>query len=268
MSDSTEVRFYFTSSSTPRELSIESGLNHWTNITPPLYIPADSVKSFSEQTTLPVDVSILGIMPHMHLLGKSINAYAIRPAGDTDKLIEIPEWDFHWQDCYFFPRFKKLVNGSVLRSEATYDNTSANPENPSSPPRDVYAGQNTTDEMMVTYAVYTLYQAGDEFIIVDSASALELDAPYYRGQQLLDVYPNPSVSELMLKCYFSKDDDATIQIVDLNGRVIKHFGTNVPIAEGYHVLKYDVSDIATGQYLLRMQTSERIVTRKIVIGVH
>jgi len=103
---------------------------------------------------------------------------------------------------------------------------------------------------------------------VDSASALELDAPYYRGQQLLDVYPNPSVAELMLKCYFSKYDDAAIQIVDLNGRVIKHFGTTVPIAEGYHVLKYDVSDITTGQYLLRMQTSERIVTRKIVIGVH
>ena len=38
----------------------------------------------------------------MHLLGKTIGTYMIKPGQDTVDLIDIPHWDFDWQDFYKF----------------------------------------------------------------------------------------------------------------------------------------------------------------------
>ncbi len=268
LQDSTELHFFFAPGAAPRDLFIEPILNYWTNINTSLYIPANTTRSYFERQYIGSNYSLLAVAPHMHLLGQSINAYAVHPAGDTDRFINIPKWDFHWQGFYTFPKFKKVPSGSTLRSEATYDNTTANPENPSSPPVDVAAGENTTDEMMLVYFVFAQYQAGDENIIVDSAVALNTPkelGSYYRGQQLLDAYPTPAASDLVIKCYLDNADVATIDLIDMQGKVVKRLKDREQVSQGYSAFSYPVSGLPAGNYVLRMQTSERVLSQKVMV---
>lgn len=51
---------------------------------------------------LPANYSILSVFPHMHLVGKDIKAYAFKPNLDTIHFVNVPKWNFMWQDFYFF----------------------------------------------------------------------------------------------------------------------------------------------------------------------
>jgi hypothetical protein len=58
-----------------------------------------------------------------------------------------------------------LLARSTLHVEAMYDNTSNNPHNPNSPPQDVSAGNESTDEMMIVSLVWVRYSPGDEDLV-------------------------------------------------------------------------------------------------------
>ncbi|NCX96254.1 MAG: T9SS C-terminal target domain-containing protein [Chitinophagia bacterium] len=265
--DSTKVRFYFSTASSVRDVFIVPVLNHSTNIDSTLFIPAYTTKSFTESAISPIDFSLLAVAPHMHLLGQRIKVYGVHPAGDTDKWINIPKWDFHWQGFYSFPKIKKVPMSTQMRAEAFYDNTTANPDNPSSPPRNVSLGEATTDEMMLVYFVFAGYIAGDENIVIDSATlSVPKDfAQYYRGQQLLDICPNPSVNDLVVKLYLNNAATATLQILDEQGKIVRMLSQNKPLDKGYNALKYSVMDIPPGNYVVQMITPERILAQKLVI---
>ncbi|MFN4082589.1 MAG: hypothetical protein ACK4K9_03055 [Bacteroidia bacterium] len=115
------------------------------------------------------DVSLLNINPHMHRLGKYFIVYAVTLKNDTIKLIEIPEWDYNWQEFYRFKKMVKIPAGSVLHAEAVYDNSANNPENPYSPPQDVLFewGMNDDSEMMRLVLLYLPYLPGDENISLE-----------------------------------------------------------------------------------------------------
>lgn len=134
-------------------------------VLPDLVIAPNAVETVRTQVTLPDDVTVLTINPHMHLLGKSFKAYAVTPAGDTVPLIHIPEWDFRWQYFYTFEKMLVLRRGTTIICEGVYDNTSANPHNPFSPPREVRdrnGSMRTTDEMFQCILTIMKYQPGDE----------------------------------------------------------------------------------------------------------
>ncbi|MFA6262133.1 MAG: cytochrome c [Bacteroidia bacterium] len=115
------------------------------------------------------DISLLNINPHMHQLGISFKAYALTPQGDTIRLIDIPEWDHNWQEFYRFKTMLKIPAGSLLHAEAVYDNSTANPENPFQPPRDILfeSGMNETSEMMRLVFLFLPYEARDERISLE-----------------------------------------------------------------------------------------------------
>ncbi len=132
---------------------------------PVLVIPPDTVMTFHSDYTLPYDISVLTVNPHMHLLGKKFLAYAITSKGDTIKLIKINKWDFRWQYFYTFEKMIKIPKGSIVHSEGVFDNTRHNPDNPFSPPRLVAereGSMRTSDEMFQFIVTYLPYQAGDE----------------------------------------------------------------------------------------------------------
>jgi len=264
--DSTELHFFFAPSPAGiRNVYIDPVLNYYNNIDRPLSIPANTVQSFYEHYALPLNFSLLGVAPHMHLLGQNIRSYYVNGA-DTTPLIRINKWDFHWQGFYMFPKIRKVPAGSTVYANATYDNTTANPENPNSPPQLVVAGEQTTNEMMLVYFVFTLYQPGDENIVIDSAVASEVTPlTYYHGQQLLDPYPNPAKDVLIAKCYFEQADMGSMELTNIEGKVVKPLAKNMRIEQGYSSYRYSVADLPTGTYILRLTTSERILTKKVVI---
>ena len=101
--------------------------------------------------TLPVDVMMLDATPHMHTLGRRIQAEAIRPDGRREPLIRIHDWDFYWQDTYAWQDPIILEKGTRIRLDCWFDNSIGNVLNPNTPPRDVQWGDNSSDEMGVCY---------------------------------------------------------------------------------------------------------------------
>jgi mono/diheme cytochrome c family protein len=141
-------------------------------VVPPLVVPPNTVQTFRTDFTLPADISVLTINPHMHLLGRTFLAYAIVPGGDTIPLISIPRWDFRWQYFYTFEKMLKLPRGTTIHAEATFDNTANNPNNPFRPPREVReqgGSMRTTDEMFQCIITMLPYQPGDENVRLDDA---------------------------------------------------------------------------------------------------
>ncbi|MCW5942765.1 MAG: redoxin family protein [Fimbriimonadaceae bacterium] len=101
------------------------------------------------------DVALHTVMPHMHLLGRSMKAWAEFPDGSSRPLVWIDDWDFNWQLMYVLKEPMFLPKGTRVRIEGVYDNSTANKNNPHRPPKDVTWGEETTDEMFLLVAAVT-----------------------------------------------------------------------------------------------------------------
>jgi hypothetical protein len=135
---------------------------------PALVLPPDSVKSFEITTEVTREQSYLALNPHMHYLGKEMKAFAITPTRDTIPLIWIKHWDFKWQEFYKPLSLIRIPKGSLIKIFATFDNTRENPENRSSPPKQVVSGSSSSDEMMSLIVMSVNYELGDERIKLNS----------------------------------------------------------------------------------------------------
>jgi hypothetical protein len=93
------------------------------------------------------DCRLHALLPHMHALGKEVKVTLTPPGGQPRLLLEIKDWDWRWQETYFLEEPLALKAGSVLAVEAVYDNSAANPNNPSRPPRPVVFGPQSNNEM-------------------------------------------------------------------------------------------------------------------------
>jgi cytochrome c553 len=120
-------------------------------------IPAgEKTYAATKEYKVPTDITLHTVMPHMHLLGRSMRAKVIFPDGSEKPLIFVPNWDFNWQLVYALKEPVKVPAGSKLIVDATYDNSTNNPHNPTNPPRRVTWGEETTDEMFLLIAAYTV----------------------------------------------------------------------------------------------------------------
>ena len=97
--------------------------------------------------TLPMNVEILGVMPHMHLVGTCWNVWATLSGGEKLYLLDIRRWDFRWQDHDRFQSPLQQALGTKIRASATHNNSPNNPTNSPDPPVRVRSGNHPTDEM-------------------------------------------------------------------------------------------------------------------------
>ena len=103
---------------------------------------------------LPVDVEVLGFLPHMHLRGKAAR-YEVKSSSGTETLLDIPRYDFNWQLLYRLSEPKTLKKGDTIQFTAWFDNSADNPANPD-PNKTVRWGPQTEDEMHLGYIEYTI----------------------------------------------------------------------------------------------------------------
>ena len=89
----------------------------------------------------PFTVTLYGVLGHMHELGRSFRMELNPDSDDPVMLLDIPRWDFHWQDRYQFVEPVKVNFGNVLRMSCGWDNSL------SDDPRYVVWGEGTSDEM-------------------------------------------------------------------------------------------------------------------------
>ena len=137
-----QVGFYFTDQP-PTNMAFRVKLEDWKID----ILPGVADYRVEQSYILPIDVSVLRILPHAHYLGKEMRVYALLPNGTRKWLILIRQWDFNWQGDYACKTPVELPKGSRLVMNFSYDNSSANPRNPHQPPQRVKYGLESTDEM-------------------------------------------------------------------------------------------------------------------------
>jgi len=116
---------------------------------PSLIIPAGKEDHKVVGTTyLHSDAKMYSVMPHMHLIGKSVKVTMTPPDSKPVTLVEIKHWDYNWQETYWFKKPLDLKAGTRIDIEAIYDNSTKNPNNPKNPPALVTFGEQTTNEML------------------------------------------------------------------------------------------------------------------------
>jgi hypothetical protein len=170
LTDSSHINVFFRRKPVTRPIAeSQMGTFGISPITPEFIIPPNEVKTFHTEYTLSRTISMLSVNPHMHLIGTSFKAFAIKPGGDTLPLIRIRKWDFRWQYYYTFRNPQKLEAGTTIHVYGTYDNTSKNPDNPFHPPQSITQGNGvesmkTTEEMFQFIFTYIPYRDGDEKI--------------------------------------------------------------------------------------------------------
>ncbi|HXT58922.1 MAG TPA: redoxin domain-containing protein [Pirellulales bacterium] len=94
------------------------------------------------------DMRLYAVLPHMHLRGKSFRFDAIYPDGARETLLDVPHYDFNWQNSYVFAQPKRMPEGTVIHCLAAFDNSADNLMNPD-PTKAVRWGDQTWEEMMV-----------------------------------------------------------------------------------------------------------------------
>ncbi|MDA1053848.1 MAG: redoxin domain-containing protein [Planctomycetota bacterium] len=100
--------------------------------------------------TFKQDTLMLALFPHMHLRGKAFRYTATYPDKSEEILLDVPHYDFNWQNSYEFKQPKLMPAGTKLTCVAHYDNSAANLTNPD-PTAAVRWGDQTWEEMMIGY---------------------------------------------------------------------------------------------------------------------
>ena len=214
----------------------------------PLFIPANEVVTFHQESyPLTTDLSIISICPHMHFLGKSYKVWYETPDGIEHPLIDIPNWDFHWQKYYTYQYVKKIPAGAVIKSEGVYDNTSNNHDNPFDPPQDCWRGGTTLDEMFLCYFIYAIYEEGDESILMDFSLFEDFDPSSLTENELL-LFPNPASNEIFLSGYIPSTENLNFRISDAQGKLV--FNTSRTNTRSVWYERFDISNLETGYYII------------------
>ncbi len=139
---------------------------------------------------IPVSAQVLAVMPHMHLLGREISVEVGLPDGSSQRLVEIDDWSFDWQDTYVFNRPVAAPIGSVLRLRCVFDNSADNPNNPNVPPLPVSWGERTVDEMALAFVAVRLRFPDTVLALM---SALGRDLPHPLGLPEIQAPQPPEV---------------------------------------------------------------------------
>jgi hypothetical protein len=95
---------------------------------------------------------------HMHRLGRSGKITIERVAGDTERLLAVPSWDFHWQREYRLADSVEVDPGDRLAISCEHDNSAAHQPligGARAKPRDVTWGEDSSDEMCIGFVYVT-----------------------------------------------------------------------------------------------------------------
>jgi len=154
--DQTEIGFVFADE--PPEYRVETGAAMSLNFVIP---PGARNHEVTAMHRFEEPVSLLGFLPHMHLRGSAFRYEVHYPDGRRETVLDVPHFDFHWQEEYILADPLPLPAGSWLRATGWFDNSRHNHHNPD-PSQAVRFGEQTWEEMMNGYFHYLVRNTNEE----------------------------------------------------------------------------------------------------------
>jgi hypothetical protein len=115
--------------------------------------PGDGNYPVKSTWTAKQDLTLLGLMPHMHLRGKDFKYTVVYPDGREEVILNVPKYDFNWQLEYQIEKPLELPKGTRIDCIAHFDNSPNNKYNPD-PSKEVKWGDQTWEEMMIGWFTY------------------------------------------------------------------------------------------------------------------
>jgi hypothetical protein len=119
--------------------------------------PAELTKDFDGKVahsscdlSVPEDGTIVGVMGHMHTLGKSIRLTLDKGTKQEQILLDIPRWSFDWQMNYALEQPIHVQAGEPIHLDCSWDRSA----DPLRSPKYIVFAEGTEDEMC--FATYTL----------------------------------------------------------------------------------------------------------------
>ncbi|MAZ58041.1 MAG: hypothetical protein CMP56_01340 [Flavobacteriales bacterium] len=207
---------------------------------------------YGEQSCeLPEAWSLLGILPHSHLMGKSWEIFAETPSGEILPIINIPNWDFDWQGFYYPEYMQHIPEGSAIKAIAKYDNTNN---------FNMGWGELTTDEMFFCPIYYVPYEEGDEDIYLGIEETIALSE---HTSSNLELFPNPSSSKIEIMHNVKDAETINIRIYDIKGRLLKDM-LEENFQSGANNINLDISDLAQGTYVVKIQTEDIVLSKSFI----
>ena len=117
--------------------------------------PGDPNYEVRSSYTVPQEVTLDSLMPHMHLRGKDFQYTVVYPDGRQEVILSVPKYDFNWQIRYELSSPMLLPKGTRIDCVAHFDNSLNNKSNPD-PAKEVRWGEQTWEEMMIGFFTYTV----------------------------------------------------------------------------------------------------------------
>jgi len=129
-------------------------------------------------------------------------------------------------------------------------------------------GQNPGDE--IAYYIHAADETGrsenhpfmgaadpHEFVVAD-ASDISTDS-----KAVVSLFPNPTKGNLSVAMHYLNENNAVLEISDINGRILR--SVEVSNTGDYHLLRLDVSDLSKGTYIVRIIGEKRVKTSKFIL---
>lgn len=254
--DDTKVRLYFYEDNVPlREITTDPLLQNWN-----FQLPAEQITPVTANwNIIPQDLSLLSVFPHMHLLGHQIKSFGVTQQEDTIPLVDIPHWDFEWQQFYAFESLQLIPAGTSLKAEGAFDNTSFNPHNPNDPPINVYPGLNTSDEMFLVYFQFLPHVDGDEELDIDELTNLPVFIEQQhakKGIVEVNAYPNPFTEFISLEMELASSSVVSLHIYDQTGRRVAQLADKQNLGAGKASFQWTPKqDLAKGSYFYSLRVN-------------
>jgi hypothetical protein len=99
-----------------------------------------------------------------------------------------------------------------------------------------------------------------EFFLARLLNEIVISVNDIETSNLLQVYPNPSSDQLIINYPFSSNEDETIFITDVTGKILREEKVNP--SSNHYVMK--VNDLLPGIYLLTLKTKSESYSVKVV----
>ncbi len=98
-------------------------------------------------------VRLQGVTPHLHTFATRITVRVLKASGGSQCLLEIPDWDFGWEQPFWLAEEQVLEPEDELYLECHFDNSAEN-QPPGQAPRDISWGGNNQD-MCAAFVAFT-----------------------------------------------------------------------------------------------------------------
>jgi hypothetical protein len=83
-------------------------------------------------------------------------------------------------------------------------------------------------------------------------------------ENILTVFPNPTTDKIFVKYYLQESSPVTIQIEDLQGRLIKNLIVEQVYQAGNIMNSFDISELQKGIYLIKIFENKDITVKRVV----